>query len=84
MIICLCHRVSDRDIAREARDGCTRFDDLQERLGVATACGACVEYAQACLTAHAGLTQEARQRSQGCAGTCGSRPHATSGALAAA
>jgi len=41
MIVCLCHRVSDRDIAHAVRDGCTSFDDLQEDLRLATACGAC-------------------------------------------
>lgn len=46
MIICLCHRVSDRDIVREARDGCPDFDSLQDRLRVATACGACADCAQ--------------------------------------
>ena len=41
MIVCLCHRVSDRDIAHAVRDGCASFDDLQQDLRVATACGAC-------------------------------------------
>jgi bacterioferritin-associated ferredoxin len=43
MIICLCHRVSDRDIAREAAAGCTSFDALQEHTRVATACGVCLD-----------------------------------------
>lgn len=46
MIVCLCHRVSDRDIAREVRSGCTSFDLLQDELRVATACGACTECAR--------------------------------------
>jgi bacterioferritin-associated ferredoxin len=40
MIICICKRVSDRDIARCARAG-MGFDELQWELGVATQCGAC-------------------------------------------
>jgi hemin uptake protein HemP len=32
MIVCICHRVSDRDIARAAREGCARFDELQFEL----------------------------------------------------
>ncbi len=46
MIVCVCHRVTDRDIAREARGGCRSFDELQDTLRVATACGACLECAQ--------------------------------------
>ena len=40
MIICVCHRVSDREIARHARLG-MGFDDIQFELGVATQCGQC-------------------------------------------
>lgn len=40
MIVCICHRVSDRDIARHARAGMS-FDDIQFELGVATQCGQC-------------------------------------------
>ena len=46
MIICLCHRVSDRDIAREVDRGCADFDELQERTRTGTGCGACLEFAQ--------------------------------------
>lgn len=40
MIICVCHRVSDREIARHARAGMD-FEDIQFELGVATQCGQC-------------------------------------------
>lgn len=40
MIVCVCRRVSDRDIARHARAGMT-FDEVQFELGVATQCGRC-------------------------------------------
>ena len=45
MIICLCHKVSDRDIARQVAGGCRDFDTLQEQTSVATACGACTDCA---------------------------------------
>jgi bacterioferritin-associated ferredoxin len=45
MIVCVCHRVSDRDIAREAAAGAS-FDDLQVDLGVGTRCGACLDCAR--------------------------------------
>ena len=41
MIVCVCHRVSDRDIARAVRSGCSSFAGLQQALGVSTACGRC-------------------------------------------
>jgi len=40
MIVCVCNRVSDREIARHARAGMD-FDDIQFELGVATQCGQC-------------------------------------------
>lgn len=45
MIVCVCHRVSDRDIAREVQHGCASFEELQDELRVATACGRCAECA---------------------------------------
>lgn len=40
MIVCVCRRVSDREIARHARAGLS-FDEIQFELGVATQCGCC-------------------------------------------
>jgi bacterioferritin-associated ferredoxin len=41
MIVCVCLRVSDRDIRRHAQDGCHSFDELQMATGVSTSCGRC-------------------------------------------
>jgi bacterioferritin-associated ferredoxin len=46
MIVCICHRVSDRDIAREVREGCASFAELQSELRVGTRCGACTDCAR--------------------------------------
>lgn len=46
MIVCVCHRVSERDIHREVRSGCGTFDLLQDELRVGTGCGACTECAR--------------------------------------
>jgi bacterioferritin-associated ferredoxin len=43
MIVCICHRVSERDIARLVHQGCASFDQLQDELRVATSCGACAD-----------------------------------------
>lgn len=40
MIVCVCRRVSDREIARHAHAGMS-FDEIQFELGVATQCGRC-------------------------------------------
>jgi bacterioferritin-associated ferredoxin len=46
MIICLCHRLSERDIAAQVAAGCHSFEALQDETFVATACGCCLEHAQ--------------------------------------
>lgn len=46
MIVCVCRRVSDREIERLARSRCASFDELQMESGVATCCGRCAECAQ--------------------------------------
>jgi bacterioferritin-associated ferredoxin len=55
MIVCVCRRVSDREIARHARAGMT-FDEVQFELGVATQCGQCESCARdvvaQCSTSH--------------------------------
>jgi len=40
MIVCVCHRISDREIARHVHAGMD-FSDIQLELGVATQCGQC-------------------------------------------
>lgn len=40
MIVCVCRRISDREIARHARAGLD-FEGIQFELGVATQCGQC-------------------------------------------
>ena len=49
MIICVCRRISDREIARHARAG-MGFDDIQFELGVATQCGSCESSARDVVT----------------------------------
>ena len=39
MIVCICRRVSDRDIKRHADSGVATFDELQMESGVSTCCG---------------------------------------------
>lgn len=41
MIVCVCNRISDREINRHVQQGCSSFDELQMDTGVATCCGCC-------------------------------------------
>jgi bacterioferritin-associated ferredoxin len=45
MIVCLCHRISDRDIVRAVREGVPDFEALQEDTCIARNCGCCHESA---------------------------------------
>lgn len=46
MIVCICHRVSDRDIDRAVREGTASFDVLQDDTRVASSCGCCHDCAR--------------------------------------
>lgn len=46
MIVCLCHRISDRDIQRAVREGVSCFDRLQDDCRVASSCGCCHDCAR--------------------------------------
>jgi bacterioferritin-associated ferredoxin len=46
MIVCLCRRISDRDIAQAVRNGTTCFAQLQDDTGVASCCGCCHDCAR--------------------------------------
>lgn len=46
MIVCLCHRVSDRDIRAAVAAGTRCFDALQDELRVASSCGCCHDCAR--------------------------------------
>lgn len=66
MIVCVCKRVSDREITRHARAG-LGFDDIQMELGVATQCGRCEDCARS-LVAQCNPNQPvASLRKEGCA-----------------
>lgn len=46
MIVCLCHRISDRDIAQAVRSGAQCFETLQDETRLASSCGSCLECAR--------------------------------------
>lgn len=66
MIVCVCKRVSDREIARHAHAGMS-FDDIQMELGVATQCGRCEDCARSVVAQCAVGAPVAHLRQVGCA-----------------
>lgn len=46
MIVCLCHRISDRDIHAAVRAGTQCFEVLQDDTRVAASCGCCLDCAR--------------------------------------
>jgi len=69
MIVCVCRRVSDREIARHARAGMD-FDDIQFELGVATQCGQCEGCARDVI-AQCNASQPVAALNKACARGCG-------------
>ena len=55
MIVCVCRRISDREIARHVRAG-MNFSDIQLELGVATQCGQCESCARDVVAQCSGTT----------------------------
>ena len=45
MIVCVCRKVSDRQIREAAAEGAQTLECLQFELGLATQCGRCADYA---------------------------------------
>ena len=45
MIVCICHRVTEKEIALHASEG-KGFDDIQFELGLASQCGRCEDCAR--------------------------------------
>lgn len=60
MIVCLCHRISDRDIREAVRTGTRDFETLQDDTCIARNCGCCqdcaVETFEEALAKHAAAT----------------------------
>jgi len=46
MYVCVCNRVTDKDIRNAATEGATSLSDLRHMLGVSSQCGSCEQAAQ--------------------------------------
>jgi bacterioferritin-associated ferredoxin len=70
MIVCICHRVSDRDIAQAVQAGTCSFDALMDQTLIASSCGKCLDCARqafelACAQQPDAVVDAARQASLG-------------------
>ncbi len=52
MIVCHCERVSDRQVERCIRGGCTSVQDLCRETGAGSGCGSCVGSLRQLLVRH--------------------------------
>lgn len=57
MIVCVCHRVSDRHIQQAIQNGADSIDALGVELGACTGCGCCRESCQELIDQHAALAK---------------------------
>lgn len=46
MYVCICRRITDKQIEALCRDGVTSLADVRARLGVANNCGRCGQHAR--------------------------------------
>ena len=60
MIVCLCHRISDRDIRHAVASGVRDFETLQEETAVARNCGCCHDCAREVFDAACSATPNRR------------------------
>ena len=59
MLVCLCHPTSDRDLEAVIDDGARTVQEIGQRCGAGTGCGACVDELAARLS-HRGANACAR------------------------
>ena len=46
MLVCICNRISDRDIRSAIHEGASGFSDVKTELGIGNCCGQCVPFAK--------------------------------------
>ena len=46
MIVCICNRITEGELRKAARAGCTTPDTAYACLGCEAQCGCCLDYAQ--------------------------------------
>lgn len=67
MIVCVCQRISDRDIQAAVRSGTQQFELLQRLTGLASRCGRCHDCARSVFHEALG-TPCTTQQAGGCGG----------------
>ena len=53
MIVCVCNRITEKEVREAAREGSRTPEDAYATLGCEPQCGCCLEYAQEVIDAEA-------------------------------
>lgn len=49
MFVCICHAITEKEIAQAVEQGAGSMKELREQLSVATQCGKCTSFAKSIL-----------------------------------
>lgn len=58
MYVCICHAVTDGDIANAVSAGVSSVEELSDNLGLGTGCGSCVELAATVMSSQRGKCRD--------------------------
>ncbi len=50
MFVCICHAITENDIAQAVEQGAGTMKELREHLNIASQCGKCSQFAKTILT----------------------------------
>ncbi len=50
MFVCICHAITEKDIALAVEQGAGTMKELREQLNIASQCGKCSQFAKTTLT----------------------------------
>ena len=60
MIVCLCNRITEKELRSLARDGASTPEAAYARLGCEPQCGCCLDYAQELIDEERGASPKLR------------------------
>ncbi|QBY04132.1 hypothetical protein E2K93_06920 [Thalassotalea sp. HSM 43] len=52
MFVCICHQITESDLANAVEQGANTMKEIREQLNVASQCGKCVQFAKQVLEEH--------------------------------
>ncbi|NMP16143.1 hypothetical protein HII16_07320 [Thalassotalea sp. Y01] len=52
MFVCICHQITEADLANAVEQGANTMKEIRDQLSVASQCGKCVQFAKQVLAEH--------------------------------